>query len=215
MIKESLGKRELNRINNRKAIITAARDCFSEKGYDQVTVRDIIRRTGLASGTFYNYFQDKQSIFSALLSDYIERLSKHLFELRKSSDSLEKFIHSTYLAVFTAISEDPVVYQLAHSNNRVIRDLFGESIIGTNIATLEEDIEEAIQRGVIPEIDSTYLSAAFFGVAYEIGLRVANTSIPEPKVAATFATGLFMGGIKEISRETLLSNAPSPEILTQ
>ena len=63
MIKENLGKRELNRINNRKAIISAARDCFSEKGYDQVTVRDIIRRTGLASGTFYNYFEDKQSIF--------------------------------------------------------------------------------------------------------------------------------------------------------
>lgn len=207
MIKENLGKRELNRINNRKAIISAARDCFSEKGYDQVTVRDIIRRTGLASGTFYNYFEDKQSIFSALLSNYIERLSSHLDELRKSSDSLESFIHSTYLAVFTAISEDPVVYQLAHTNNRIIRELFGESIIGTNIATLEKDIEEAIQRGVIPEIDSTLLSAAFFGVAYEIGLRVANTSMPDPTIAAKFATSLFLGGIKEITATTLNTEA--------
>lgn len=209
MIKENLGKRELNRINNRKAIISAARDCFSEKGYDQVTVRDIIRRTGLASGTFYNYFEDKQSIFSALLSNYIERLGSHLHELRKSSESLESFIHSTYLAVFTAISEDPVVYQLAHTNNRVIRDLFGESIIGTNIATLEKDIDEAIQRGVIPEIDSTLLSAAFFGVAYEIGLRVANTSMPDPILAAKFATSLFMGGIKEITATTLSTEAAS------
>ncbi len=209
MIKENLGKRELNRINNRQAIISAARDCFSEKGYSQVTVRDIIRRTGLASGTFYNYFEDKQSIFSALLSTYIERLGSHLDELRKKSVSLESFIHSTYLAVFTAISEDPVVYQLAHTNNRVIRDLFGESVIGTNIAKLERDINDAIQRGVIPEIDSTLLSAAFFGVAYEIGLRVANTSMPDPRLAAKFATSLFMGGIKEITATTLQADTDS------
>lgn len=209
MIKENLGKRELNRINNRKAIISAARDCFSEKGYDQVTVRDIIRRTGLASGTFYNYFEDKQSIFSALLSNYIERLGTHLQELRNNSDSLESFIHSTYLAVFTAISEDPVVYQLAHTNNRIIRELFGESIIGTNIATLEKDIDDAIQQGVIPEIDSNLLSAAFFGIAYEIGLKVANTSMPDPIPAAQFATGLFMGGIKEITRTTLATEETS------
>jgi hypothetical protein len=45
------------RSQNRQAILDAAREVFGELGYDAATVRDIIRRTGLASGTFYNYYK--------------------------------------------------------------------------------------------------------------------------------------------------------------
>ena len=57
---EAAGKREQNRIRNRRAILLAARECFRERGYEKSTIRDIVRRTGLAAGTFYNYFSSKQ-----------------------------------------------------------------------------------------------------------------------------------------------------------
>lgn len=197
---EKLGKRERNRIANRHAIITAARDCFSEKGYDQVTVRDIIRRTGLASGTFYNYFPDKQAIFSALLEDYLERLSLNLDTLRKTKNSLEDYIYSTYLAIFQSIAEDPLIYKLAHTNDRVIRELYDTNILGNNKHTLEQDLELAIESGLLPNIDKELLSAAFFGFAYEIGLKVADDDQPNPKRAASFAKNLFIGGITCLSK---------------
>ena len=53
------GKRERTKVANRQAILDAAREVFGELGYDAATVRDIIRRTGLASGTFYNYYKSK------------------------------------------------------------------------------------------------------------------------------------------------------------
>ena len=49
------GKRAQNQLQNRQAILTAAREVFAEVGYEAASVRDIIGRTGLASGTFYNY----------------------------------------------------------------------------------------------------------------------------------------------------------------
>ena len=48
---------------------TAAREAFGELGYGASSVRDIIRRTDLASGTFYNYFPDKESVFRALVEE--------------------------------------------------------------------------------------------------------------------------------------------------
>ena len=48
----SIGKREQTKVQNRQAILDAAREVFGELGYDASTVRDIIRRTGLAAGTF-------------------------------------------------------------------------------------------------------------------------------------------------------------------
>lgn len=56
------GKREQTKARNRETILAAAKRVFADKGYEAATVRDIIRGTDLASGTFYNYFRSKEEI---------------------------------------------------------------------------------------------------------------------------------------------------------
>ena len=53
-------KRQINKANNISLIIDAGINVFLEKGISNTTVRDIIRKTSLASGTFYNYFKSKE-----------------------------------------------------------------------------------------------------------------------------------------------------------
>ncbi len=192
-----IGKRELNRQNNQNSILDAARECFSEAGFDKVTVRDIIRKTGLASGTFYNYFPDKQSIFSALIEDYLQRLNAHLKEFRKNANTLEQFINSSYLAIFTAIAEDPVIYKLVHANDKIVEDIYGSSIFGLALNSLEGDIKTAIESKILPNLNVDFLAASFCGVGSELGLKLAETD-SDPKKAAFFATKLFLGGLHEI-----------------
>ncbi|MDK9557539.1 TetR/AcrR family transcriptional regulator [Marinobacter sp. M216] len=200
------GKRELNRIRNRKAILDAARECFREHGYDNSTIRDIVRRTELAAGTFYNYFSSKQDIFAALLTDFLTRLNNNLTRNRRSADTTQDFIHSAYLALYTATARDPLVYELAHRNDRALRKLFGSDILGLTMLSLEEDVREAMTRGLLPKLDHEYLCAAFFGVAYEMSLRVAQRAHREPETAdqealraTRFSTALFLGGIPKLS----------------
>lgn len=113
---QATGKRALNRIRNRHAILRAARDCFQEHGYDNTTIRDIVRRTGLAAGTFYNYFSSKQDIFAALLSDFLTSLNNDMSQQRQSASSTQEFVYRAYLALYSATAKDPVVYELAHQN---------------------------------------------------------------------------------------------------
>ena len=47
---------------------------FAELGYGGATVRDITRRTDLATGTFYNYFTNKEDVFEALTCESGEEL---------------------------------------------------------------------------------------------------------------------------------------------
>ena len=63
------GRREQNKAENRAALLKAARTVFAEIGYGAAGVRDIVRRTDLASGTFYNYFKDKEEIFGAVVAE--------------------------------------------------------------------------------------------------------------------------------------------------
>lgn len=192
------GKRELTRQRNRQAILSAARDCFARKGYEQVTVRDIISKTNLASGTFYNYFTDKESIFRAILDEYLERLNQKLINLQAAAKTLDERIQAAYLALFEAIAEDPLLYELAHDNHRAIRDLYDSNLLGQAFHSLEQDIVTAMKQGSIPEVNVKYITASFFGVAYEMGLAVARQVPDEPQEAARLAATLFMGGIKEV-----------------
>jgi AcrR family transcriptional regulator len=66
-----VGRREQTKQANRAAILAAARDVFAEIGYGAATVRDIVRGTDLATGTFYNYFPDKEAVFRALLDESV------------------------------------------------------------------------------------------------------------------------------------------------
>ncbi|MDX1597736.1 TetR/AcrR family transcriptional regulator [uncultured Marinobacter sp.] len=203
---DTVGKRENNRIRNRNAILKAARECFREKGYDNSTIRDIVRRTGLAAGTFYNYFSSKQDIFAALLTDFLDQLNANLSHYRQTSETTRDYIHSAYLALFRATAEDPLVYQLAHRNGHAIRDLFGSDLLGLAMLSLEDDIHHAVERGLLPDVDQHYLGAALSGVAYEMSLRVAERAHEAPdkrqqeaRQAAHFASTLFIGGLTQLS----------------
>ncbi|KPQ30308.1 MAG: transcriptional regulator, TetR family [Marinobacter excellens HL-55] len=203
---EVSGKRAMNRIRNRNAILTAARECFRENGYDNSTIRDIVRRTGLAAGTFYNYFSSKQDIFAALLTDFLSHLNHDMSRHRRTASSTRDFIHNAYLALYTATARDPVVYELAHQNQRALRNLFGSDILGLAMLSLEEDVRDGIARGLLPDLDPDYLCAAFFGVAYDISMSVAQRVHQQPEQgqqeaekAALFSTTLFLGGLPALA----------------
>src|SRR3954471_1512976 len=70
---EARGRREARKAQNRAKLLEAARKVFAEKGLGEATARDIVRETDLASGTFYNYFRDKEDAFRGVMAEMAER----------------------------------------------------------------------------------------------------------------------------------------------
>src|SRR3954465_12511240 len=106
------GRRERTKERNRAAILSAARAAFASAGYGGTAVRDIVRRTDLSPGTFYNYFPDKESIFLALIEESTARVRAVLRHARREASSLEEFVCGAYRAFFSAIVDDPAVFEL-------------------------------------------------------------------------------------------------------
>src|SRR3954470_17582884 len=102
------GRREERKAQNREKLLPAARKVVSEKGYGEATARDIVRETDLATGTFYNYFNDKQDVFMALLDEMSEKGRAIARAERQDSElSLEERIAGAYRAYFEwAVAED-------------------------------------------------------------------------------------------------------------
>ena len=194
------GKREQTKAENRAAILAAARDVFAELGYGATTVRDIVRRTDLASGTFYNYFPDKESVFRALLEETAREAQARARAARREARSLEEFVGDAYRATFQFMADDPDAFALLHRNAMTIRTMLGEPALMAGFDELLEDLREAIDRGDIPPIDAEYTAAAMVGVALEVGIRMVERSPADVEGATQFATALFLGGIERLAR---------------
>lgn len=196
----SVGKREQTKANNRAAIVVAAREVFAELGYDAAGVRDVIRRTDLAAGTFYNYFPDKESVFRAMLDESAQEIRRRLVAVRSGARTLEEFVGDAYRAWFEFVVEDRVLFELVTRNAATIRSMLGDPILGAGVQELLDDLWAAIERGDIPRIDADYMTGAMVGAAFELALRMADRTPADVEGAARFATGLFLGGIERLGR---------------
>jgi AcrR family transcriptional regulator len=196
------GRREATKAQNRAAILDAAREVFAELGYDAAGVRDIIRRTELASGTFYNYFSDKEAVFRAVVDASAREVRARLIEARSRARSLEAFVGDAYRAWFDWLVQDRLMFELMKRNSGVIRTLFGDPILGSGVDELLLDLTAAIDRGDVPPHDADYMAGAMAGVAMELGVRMIEREPADVEGAAAFATELFLGGIERLGRNT-------------
>ena len=191
------GRRAVNRKNNRDAILDAARDVFAEIGYGGTTVRDIIRRTNLASGTFYNYFDSKEAVFNALSEEIGTELRQLLRDVRQRATSFDGFIEAMFLTYFSYYVNNRENYMLTRSNRG--RDGMNEVMQGPQVraglAELSDDIHQAIAEGFIPQLDVEFLTASLGGVAFSILDEMMEREPLDPEAAAQFATRLFMTGV--------------------
>lgn len=64
----------------RALLMYAARNCFEMMGYENVRVEDITERVGVAKGSFYYYFTDKQDIVLALMEEEVAEYVRHISE---------------------------------------------------------------------------------------------------------------------------------------
>src|SRR5512140_3451605 len=105
---EPLGKREQTKVQNRELILEAARQVFAELGYGATTVRDIIRATPLASGTFYNYFKSKEEVYQAIRDEVALAIRPRLHDERMKASTVQEFITCTFRTFFDYVADDRV-----------------------------------------------------------------------------------------------------------
>ncbi|MEQ1439297.1 TetR/AcrR family transcriptional regulator [Fontimonas sp. SYSU GA230001] len=190
-----MGKRERNKTANRSSILEAARRCFLETGYEAMTIRDVIRRSGLAAGTFYNYFPDKESLFRALVETRLQNMQDRIHLARQRATDVESFFYEAYLAVLQEARADPEFFELMFRNEAVVHSFYKDNFFGLIMQSLRADLQDAIVRGLIPELDVDALTAVSFGAGYELARLVVQQPRRDLEKTARFATQIFLRGV--------------------
>jgi AcrR family transcriptional regulator len=192
------GRRERTKAANRAAILAAALDVFAEMGYDAVGVRDIVRRTDLASGTFYNYFPDKAAVFRALVEETGREARRRVRAARRRATTAEAFVEGGYRAFFEYIVEDPRRFAFMRRNFDTLRTRFGDAVLPAGTGELADDLCAAIAAGHLPAVDVEYCAHAMIAVGLELGTRLAEREPPDVEGATRFASDLFLGALDRL-----------------
>jgi AcrR family transcriptional regulator len=198
MTAATAGKRERTKAANREAILAAARRVFSTIGYGAASVRDVVRETDLATGTFYNYFPDKESVLRALVDEITDEARARVHAARMAATTLEGFVSNGFRAYFELLAEDPETVALMRRNSGTIRAMFDEPALGAGIEELRADLETAVTEGRIPPHDADLMAVAMVGAGVEIGLHMLEREPPDVERAVAFVTDVFLGAFERL-----------------
>jgi len=148
------GARATNKTKNRQAIIKAGIRIFIDKGVSETTVRDIIRSTGLASGTFYNYFNSKEEVLVAIFNDFAKEVGKTVRDENVQPDNFEEFLRIKLTRFFKFVSSKPEIFMIMSNNHNLVNNFsINTPQIILEIDYLKEEINDYIKKGVFPDFD--------------------------------------------------------------
>lgn len=92
------------KVDKHLAILQAAKKLFAKKGFADTTISEIAAQAGVAEGTIYEYFKNKQDLLLAITREYFRQHKEKLdnaFELNSSFDKL-RHIMWCHIRIFAA-----------------------------------------------------------------------------------------------------------------
>jgi AcrR family transcriptional regulator len=150
----SEGARAKRGAARRDAILAAALEEFSAHGFEAARLEDVARRAGIAKGTIYLYFNDKEELFQALVRSYISPVVGSLEHvalidapLRMVADQLaELFVREIVETrrkdiIRLILSEGPRFPKLA--------EFYYREVISRALAAVRSVLRRGVERGEV------------------------------------------------------------------
>ena len=106
------GLRERNKQQSRERIIRAARELFSERGYDATHLREVATRAGMGLGTLFNYVSDKRDLVFFLFNQEMDALLVEHFADLPPELSFEAKVLRITEAHYRAFAREPEIARI-------------------------------------------------------------------------------------------------------
>ncbi|MBI3703324.1 MAG: TetR/AcrR family transcriptional regulator [Rhizobiales bacterium] len=149
------GKRKERSAARRDAILAAALEEFSARGFEATRLDDVARRAGIAKGTIYLYFRDKESLFQELIHTMltpivgtIEALGAADLPVNLLADRLvDLFVREVY-----ETRRKDVIRLMISEGRRFpkLAEFYYREVLSRIIAAMRAVLRRAASRGEVP-----------------------------------------------------------------
>jgi AcrR family transcriptional regulator len=163
----------------RDALVKAALELFTRRGYSGVGTEEIVARADVTRGALYHHFKDKRDLFRAVHeqveSDLVQRVAARM---ERTEDPWEVLVTGTL--AFLDACDEPAVKQIALTDAPVVlgwkewREIDNRHGLGLTRAALQA----AVDAGVLRPIEVDAMAHLFVAALTEAALVIANAKQP-------------------------------------
>lgn len=157
----------------RRKILDAAAAVFAQRGYHNAHISEVIKKAGIARGTFYLYFESKQDILRELLEVLLARLNAAIKKVEFGR------------------SHPPALDQIRANLSRTVALLESERNLASILLDRRVTLDPHLERKVEEFYEGVY---GMIRAALREGIRMGLIRPCEPALTARF----LLGGLKEI-----------------
>ncbi len=157
----------------RNELIDTAEALFIEKGYDNTTVEEIVRKTEVAKGTFYHYFKSKNEILDAMLNRYIEEINESMSNIASEEgiNAVEKIVRVFRFFGEYRNNRERFIGYIHEERNAHLHLMIENKFIPVFIHPFADMVEQGIQQGLF---NTKYPREAALAVL-TLGVQFGNT----------------------------------------
>ena len=189
-----------------KHILKTAAKIFSNKGYHQTTVDEIASALGVAKGTIYYHFKNKEELYLAIIREGVylleEQMRLDISGANTPAGKIKKLIGG--MLAFIEDKKDLVFLFLKELYGTGIQREELAKMISGSLGLIRVVIEEGAKDGSFKKVDPEITTSSLFGMIIISALHYISyaKSIPHAQVSASIEQ-VFFAGILPDTREVL------------
>ncbi|MDH3656464.1 MAG: TetR/AcrR family transcriptional regulator [Myxococcales bacterium] len=203
VIHSAANKRKSSAPDKRDRILKAAVKVFAKNGFYATRVSEIAKAAGVADGTIYLYFKNKDDVLISIFEDGIQRLLTILRKVAASDDRVEHRI-TRIIELQLGLLEDQrdlaeVITVNLRQSSRLLKQ-YAAPLFMEYIEVLAGVVDEGQKQGTFRgDLNSRVVARALFGALDGILLTWAlGDADPQAlRKAASHCANLFLEGLKE------------------
>lgn len=138
-------------VERRNEILDVAERLFCTQGYDNTSTNDILAEIGIARGTLYYHFKNKEDILDAMIDrilDEIIRKAKNI-ALNESMPVLERLTKTVLAANVDTKTGDMILEQVHKPQNALMHAKMQEKLLSQLVPLFVKIIEDGISQNLM------------------------------------------------------------------
>lgn len=138
-----------------EAILASAVQQFAQHGYAATEMEEIAQAAGVAKGTLYRYFKNKEELFLAAVDRSFGRLAEFVFESIVCLDEPVAIIRTSFRAIARFCYKHPDVMELLAEERATFRDRPARHLAhrDRNRPFFAEVVRRGIEQGTFRDTD--------------------------------------------------------------
>ena len=155
----------------KEKILDVSMDLFAQKGFKEVTMREIAKEVGIKASSLYKHYENKDDILSSIFALFREKIGQTAFPKEALQQYIGAVSPETYLneafALFKQVMWAPLTVKIAkiitieQQRNRSVREFFMRELIEKPNRTLQYVFDLMIEHGTIEAADTRVLAEEY------------------------------------------------------